>query len=471
MFWLRYTLFFVAGISTLSAWNTWITASSFFRARFSGSPFVDSFLNYFSLLNMSLNILCLGTFVRFQHLIRLPTRIVSGGILLAAVFSGAAIMSLLSESIAPSTYFYVTLLLLSLGAVASALLTGFFALASTYPPAFTQALAAGQGIAGAVPSVAQLWILLSDRAGSNTGTPPDPADDRRQAFTYFAVTVGTTLATLAGFYILQLVDPPAYSPLVVLGLEDDQSEEPTVDTQETTVPPRLFDYPSPNIWTRLRPYTFAVFLNFVVTLSLFPSITSSVLPLSTSADPAIFTATHFLVFNIFDLLGKTLPSFYQIRSSRTLAALSIARVGFVPLLLLCNVGVEIGRGKWIPTVFGDVGYWIILVIFATSSGYVATVALMQGPKAVLDRVSGKKEDGDEREALRVDAGNGNGYREVSSDDVGPETATRRNARDGHGGEARLAGDIMVFALSWGLAAGALFSFVLRAVSCGCNPVW
>ena len=52
----------------------------------------------------------------------------------------------------------------------------------------------------------------------------------------------------------------------------------------------------------------------------------------------------------------------------------IARTVFVPLFLCCNYVVE---GRRMPVVFqNDYVYWIIAMLFALSSGYFSSLAMM-----------------------------------------------------------------------------------------------
>lgn len=105
------------------------------------------------------------------------------------------------------------------------------------------------------------------------------------------------------------------------------------------------------------------------------------------------------------------------RSSR-LWLWALARAGFVPLFLLCNV-----EGSALPTLFPS-DWWptLFMLAFATSNGYLSSIAMMVGPKQ-----------------------------------VGPHAAPAL---------AEAAGVTMVLLMTMGLGAGSGLSFLVTAVSRG-----
>lgn len=122
----------------------------------------------------------------------------------------------------------------------------------------------------------------------------------------------------------------------------------------------------------------------------------------------------FLIFNIFDWLGRSLTALtmWPGKDSRWLPTLVLARLVFVPLLLLCNVQPR----RYLSVVFEhDAWYIFFMAAFAFSNGYLASLCMCFGPKKVKPA------------------------------------------------EAETAGAIMAFFLSLGLALGAVFSFLFRAI--------
>nr|XP_046224421.1 equilibrative nucleoside transporter 1-like isoform X2 [Oncorhynchus gorbuscha] len=100
------------------------------------------------------------------------------------------------------------------------------------------------------------------------------------------------------------------------------------------------------------------------------------------------------------------------KDSKLVPIFMVARVIFVPLFMLCNVQPRYN----LPVVFQhDAWFIVFMILFAFSSGYLASLCMCFGPKLVAPH------------------------------------------------EAETAGAIMAFFLSLGLALGASFSFFFRAI--------
>lgn len=88
--------------------------------------------------------------------------------------------------------------------------------------------------------------------------------------------------------------------------------------------------------------------------------------------PQAFIPLAIILWNVGDLLGSILAvhSVFLIRLPRMLFALSLARLGFIPLYLMCNID---GRGS-------DMGDWFYLIIvqflFGLSHGWLSGASMM-----------------------------------------------------------------------------------------------
>ena len=147
--------------------------------------------------------------------------------------------------------------------------------------------------------------------------------------------------------------------------------------------------------------------------------------------PLVFSALHFLMFNVGDLLGRTLCSLPRLHvwAARRLLALSLARTVFVPLFLLCNVqwasASPGGRG---PIIGSDALFMLIVLLFGASNGYVSSMCMMAAPSVAHNpRLRGRQED------------------------------------------VEIAATVAGFCLVGGLAVGSVLSFAVRGAVCGCNP--
>lgn len=111
--------------------------------------------------------------------------------------------------------------------------------------------------------------------------------------------------------------------------------------------------------------------------SITPVVASRILPVSTSSStpallqPAVYIPLALLLWNVGDLLGSvfTLETTVLVRSSRCLFGLSLARIGFIPLFLLCNID---GRGSW----GGNLFYLAIQFLFGVTHGYFSSTCML-----------------------------------------------------------------------------------------------
>lgn len=164
--------------------------------------------------------------------------------------------------------------------------------------------------------------------------------------------------------------------------------------------------------------------------SVFPPITASVQTTHPDVHPLLFSAIHFFIFNLGDLLGRFGCSYPRllIWSANKILTLSISRTLFIPLFLMCNVQ-RSAPSSSTPPINSDLLFFFILFAFGWSNGYVSSLCMMAAPSLEHNpRLKGRREDVD------------------------------------------VAATIASFCLVSGLAVGSLASFGVRAVVCGCNPL-
>lgn len=178
------------------------------------------------------------------------------------------------------------------------------------------------------------------------------------------------------------------------------------------------------IFEIIRVPALAVFINFTVTLSLFPALT--VLLQSSQKCKSnerfyndLYVPIFFLLYNLFDFVGRivagmTAPSCLFTADNIWMGAAS--RAVFYPLFLLCNLS-----DSRLPVLFYDDAFpFVFMILFALSSGYVGNHCMMMG---------------------------------ASRPAVAPK-------------DASLAGSIMVFSLIGGLLIGSCLSFPVVYISQG-----
>lgn len=126
---------------------------------------------------------------------------------------------------------------------------------------------------------------------------------------------------------------------------------------------------------------------------MFPAITSTIQSVQEDSaflsDPLIFSAIHFLVFNVGDWVGRYLCSFpaLQVWAASRLVTLSLLRAFFIPLLLVCNVvpPTSLPSSPHLltlvtkPIIASDASYLLILLLFGISNGHVGSSCMMAAP--------------------------------------------------------------------------------------------
>lgn len=144
----------------------------------------------------------------------------------------------------------------------------------------------------------------------------------------------------------------------------------------------------------------------------------------------MFSAIHFLMFNVGDFAGRTICSFPRLHvwSAHRLLTLSLLRTLFIPLFLMCNVQWGSSSSSAGPVISSDVMFMLIVLFFGLSNGYVSSMCMMAAPSITHNpRLKGRTEDVD------------------------------------------VAATVASFCLVGGLAVGSMLSFAVRATVCDCNP--
>ncbi|XP_077018037.1 equilibrative nucleoside transporter 1 [Tamandua tetradactyla] len=439
-------IFFVLGLGTLLPWNFFMTATMYFRNRLEMSQNVSSDTpepakgiqasaapaaplaeqNYLSTLFNSVMTLCamlplllftcLNSFLhqRIPQFIRILGSL--GAILL--VFMITAI--LVKVQLDALSFFIITMIKIVLINSFGAILQGsLFGLAGLLPASYTTPIMSGQGLAGLFASVAMICAIASGSELSES------------AFGYFITACAVIiLAIICYMGLSRLEFYRYYQQLKLEGLGDQETkldliskgEEPKTRKEESGVSAST-PHPTPtspsikSILKNISVLAFSVCFIFTVTIGIFPAVTAEVKSsiAGTSAWKNYFIPVScFLTFNLFDWLGRSLTAVFMWpgKDSRWLPSLVVARLVFVPLLLLCNVQPR----RRLAVVFEhDAWYIIFMAAFAFSNGYLASLCMCFGPKKVTPA------------------------------------------------EAETAGAIMAFFLCLGLALGAVFSFLFRVI--------
>nr|CAG8478930.1 9866_t:CDS:2 [Entrophospora candida] len=323
------------------------------------------------------------------------------------------------DLVSPTVYFYFVIFLVGISGVTTAYLQNdIFGITAQISPKYTQAVMSGQGLVGLGVSISQIVSVLNPKQLTNND---DDVELSNSAFIYFLSAFIVLIISLISYVILTKLPLFLYhhqsKNIDIIIEEEDNEEKPLLNKKSFNT-----------TFIRIIRLVYSIIFVFMITLSLFPSITTSIK--STAKDDEksgyqkdyLFIPLHFLMFNFGDLLGKSLPiiKFFVIKNIDLLMLMSTSRIIFIPLILLCNT--DIGGKRLFPLLItNDFLYFFIILLFSFSNGYLASLIMMTGPQI-------------------------------------------QNVNKG------LAGILLTFCMVFGLTIGSLLSFSIRSLSCGgCNP--
>uniref|UniRef100_A0A3B4AFY0 Solute carrier family 29 member 2 n=1 Tax=Periophthalmus magnuspinnatus TaxID=409849 RepID=A0A3B4AFY0_9GOBI len=317
----------------------------------------------FSLLNS-----CLYQHVRERYRVAFS--------LVAFIFLFGLTAALVEVEMDQDAFFIVTMATIWFINMFGAVLQGsLFGLVGLFPYRYSTFFMSGQGLGGIFANVAMLLSILNSRSA---------------ALGYFITPCVFTLVTLLCYLLL---------PHLV-----------SAQTTTATYTNSLVVIPLFQIW----PMALYVTCIFAVTLSVFPAVTVRVQTVYVENQTWVFTCVCcFIVFNVMDMVGRSIPYLVQWpgENSRFFPVLVVARVVFVPLLMMCNI-----KNSKLSVLFShDAAFSLLMALFSFTNGYLATLCTGYAPKLV------------------------------------------------HSKDAKTAGSLMGFFIFLGLAIGAAFSFLLCTV--------
>jgi len=431
---LIYPIFFMLGVGSLFPWNCFINATSYFSARFCGSARSDDYLPFFSCVFNLTEVAALVCCVKYGW------STVTGPLITYTCVFGVTAALVLFHDVSADFLFYFTALSLAVVGVCTALMSGgVFGLAGIFPPICTQALMSGQGLAGVVVSLSSIFTTLGAAEDDGCDADDDATTETCKeyttdwaAFSYFVVAVITLLLCIVSYAVLDRLPITRYYRRKASSASADPSgtedlSSPLIEVMAGS--PSSPGSPSSSsgkvnrVMSTVRAPAFAVFTCFAVTLALFPTITSRIESQDRCEEGSnrffndLFVPFSFLMFNLFDFVGRVVPGFFDVDEKalkRGTVTFSLLRFVFFPLFLLCNV-----KGTILPTLFASDAFpLVIMAFFAFTNGLTSSYSMMLGPQLV-------------------------------------------QAKD-----QELTGTVMIFMLSSGLMMGSALSFVCLKISTG-----
>lgn len=441
-----WVIFFTLGLGTLLPWNFFLTATRYFTNRLGGPQNISSLerlpglnstyegreppptylqarFNNFMTLCAMLPLLIFTCLNSFLHQ-RIPQKVRILGSLVAILLVFMMTAALVKVPLEPLPFFVITMVKIILINSFGAILQGsLFGLAGLLPVSYTAPIMSGQGMAGTFAALAMICAISSGSLLADS------------AFGYFITACVVILLAIGSYILLPRLDFFRYHSMkdkteyrvherhaepenTIDLIKKDESNGVEQSYPNNTAPQVPGQKPSVfSIFKKIWVMALSVCFIFTVTIGVYPAVTAEVkstIAGSSKWEMYFIPVSCFLMFNIFDWLGRSLTAvcLWPRKDSRLLPFMVAARIVFIPLFMLCNVQPR----NHMPVFFHhDAWYIIFIILFSISNGYLASLCMCFGPKKV----------------------------------------------PAH--EAETAGAIMAFFLSLGLALGAVFSFLFRVV--------
>src|SRR5271170_4702857 len=301
-----------------------LAAAPYFSHRFSSNTWL---LKHFQSAEISVscfvNLTSMITLSKLQKNASYPRRIITSLFIYMICFVLLSISTLFHTS--AGVYFGFLMAVILFASLSTGLIqNGLFAYVTGFGRAeYTQAIMAGQAIAGVLPPLAQIVAVLAVPAKDpkqETDGPRDPSENPWSAFAYFTAATAVSIISLFAFiYLLRRRGSLSLSGSKIndvakttangtpegsavngnLPAESEDYDPPPEVPPE--VPPRD-SIPLTTLFRKLPFLSLAVFICFAVTM-VFPVFTASIQSVnSTSGD--VFIPVAFLVCNLCDLLGR-----------------------------------------------------------------------------------------------------------------------------------------------------------------------
>ncbi|XP_054263412.1 equilibrative nucleoside transporter 3 [Macrosteles quadrilineatus] len=374
---LAYIIFYFLGTTVLLPWFFFITAAEYWKYKF--RPISN---NLTSIIGTDLNIDLEASFTPYisiastvpstvflvinpmcSHKIPLCIRMVGSLALMLILFIVTTVFVEINTDAWQDKFFLMTMGIVVLLNIASAVLqSGLFGVVGRFPSRYITAVVSGQALGGVVAALANIVALWVGASAVRSALVYFVMAD---VFIFFAM-LAYVLLSRTMFFKYYMMEAVEYAPV--------------------NQPPIVRNISYTGILKKIWVHGFSVFFCFVVSLSMYPAITtlvSSEKKGNNSAwnDVYFVPVVAYLIMSVMDYFGRIFAGLLQLPQKRAwvVGMLSLLRVVFFPLLLLCNAQ---PRHHLPVLIHSDILYILIVVMFGFTNGYLANITMICVPKIV-----------------------------------------------------------------------------------------
>jgi equilibrative nucleoside transporter 1/2/3 len=369
-----------------------LAAAPYFHRRFEKSPWaVEHYESSIVSVSTVTNLLCVLVLAKLQQNASYPIRIAVSLVILTTVFALQAMSTVFFRTVPIGIYFiFVMSMVLGASFAVGMNQNGVFAYVSGFGrPEYTQAIMAGQGIAGVLPCIVQIITNAagSRRHGGDHHEKDDSGEFYKSALTYFLFAVLVTLVALFSF--LRLMSRTVGSRWFIRELRAIKNASTMSDATNPAPEPSAPAHKTVGLWRlflRLKWLALAVYLCFTVTM-VYPVFTVKVQSVHDPAtrsrifEPELFIPLAFLFWNMGDLIGRMspiVPAFARAADyPRALFAFSVSRLIFIPMYLACNIRSGRDAAENNAVINSDFFYLFIVQLgFGLTNGFLGSACMM-----------------------------------------------------------------------------------------------
>lgn len=377
-----YIILLIHGIGTLLPWNMFITANEYFEMKLTpvngtnetshGSDddmlkYKGNFLSYVGIASKLPNtaVQLANFLVQWNFLGSLKLRILVSIIFQAIIFAITTGLAIADSSTWIATFFNVTMALVVIVNVWNGIYQNcLYGQVAMLPGKYMNALVTGMNISGVVTSV---FMIIS------LAVAPDL---RSSAIVYFTTAVVFLIICLATY--IHLMKNSFFNHYSENSGAKDAENETGADVSVTPSkqrPPYLLILK--RIWVQL----FNIFFVYFITLALFPALLAAIVSNTSLAGKYFTVVWCFLSFNLFAMMGNIAVDFFpHLIREQYLWMWVVGRSLFIPYFVFCNVKADT---RTAPVFFyNDTFYIMGVIVFALTSGYMSSLAIIAAPKSV-----------------------------------------------------------------------------------------
>uniref|UniRef100_A0A0N5BK41 Equilibrative nucleoside transporter n=1 Tax=Strongyloides papillosus TaxID=174720 RepID=A0A0N5BK41_STREA len=243
-----------------------------------------------------------------------------------------------------------------------------YGIAAVLPMEFTNSVILGNNICGTFIAVINIITI----AGSN--------NPKVAATAYFVVSLAVIVICFFSIPLLKKLEFYRYYD----DLSKTSIQNKNGDEEDAKISLSVYLEVFKKGWQQM----INVFLVFFVTLTIYPTILSDIVPAKYHDNDWTFfiskkyfsAITCFLFFNFFASAGNMIAGYIPMKYKRLTSIPIIIRLLFIPFFIFCNFRPE--RRTWDVVFVNEWWYIIGNIIMAFTSGYFSSLSMMYAPQAV-----------------------------------------------------------------------------------------